>query len=188
MSGLKVVPHRITAMLPNASDWAAVRAHPRRDLVAGLTVAIVALPLALAFGVASGMGAMAGLVTAIVAGILAAFFGGSNLQVSGPTGAMTVVLLPVFHQFGANGVLMVGLLAGAVLLAASFSGLGRAARYLPAPVIEGFTAGIAVVIVLQQVPAMLGTHGEGDKAWQSAFDAVRNFIADPGLWSPLIAA
>jgi len=174
-------------MLPNASDWAAVRAHPRRDLVAGLTVAIVALPLALAFGVASGMGATAGLITAIVAGILAAVFGGSNLQVSGPTGAMTVVLLPVFQQYGVNGVLMVGLLAGAVLLAASFSGLGRAARYLPAPVIEGFTAGIAVVIVLQQVPAILGTNGEGDKAWQTAFDAVRNFAANPGLWSPLIA-
>ena len=145
-----------------------MRAHPRRDLVAGLTVAIVALPLALAFGVASGMGATAGLITAIVAGILAAVFGGSNLQVSGPTGAMTVVLLPVFQQFGVNGVLMVGLLAGAVLLAASLSGLGRAARYLPAPVIEGFTAGIAVVIVLQQVPAMLGTNGAGDKAWQTA--------------------
>ena len=187
MSRLNVLPHRITALLPNAGDWAAVRAHPRRDLVAGLTVAVVALPLALAFGVASGMGATAGLITAIVAGILAAVFGGSNLQVSGPTGAMTVVLLPVFQQFGVNGVLMVGLLAGAVLLAASFSGLGRAARYLPAPVIEGFTAGIAVVIVLQQVPAMLGTDGEGDKAWQSAFDAVRNFAANPGLWSPLIA-
>ncbi|MET0866319.1 MAG: SulP family inorganic anion transporter [Nakamurella sp.] len=174
-------------MLPNAADWAAVRAHPRRDLIAGTTVAVVALPLALAFGVASGMGATAGLITAIVAGILAAVFGGSNLQVSGPTGAMTVVLLPVFQNFGVNGVLMVGLLAGAVLLAASFSGLGRAARYLPAPVIEGFTAGIAVVIVLQQVPAMLGAEGEGDKAWRSAFDAVRNFAADPGLWSPLIA-
>ena len=187
MSKLNGLPHRITALLPNASDWAAVRSHPRRDLVAGLTVAVVALPLALAFGVASGMGATAGLITAIVAGILAAAFGGSNLQVSGPTGAMTVVLLPVFHQFGVNGVLMVGLLAGAVLLAASFSGLGRAARYLPAPVIEGFTAGIAVVIVLQQVPAMLGSSGEGDKAWQSAFDAVRNYAANPGLWSPLIA-
>jgi SulP family sulfate permease len=187
MSRLNGLPRRISALLPNATDWVAIRAHPRRDLVAGLTVAVVALPLALAFGVASGMGAAAGLITAIVAGLLAAVFGGSNLQVSGPTGAMTVVLLPVFQQFGVNGVLMVGLLAGAVLLAASLSGLGRAARYLPAPVIEGFTAGIAVVIVLQQVPAMLGTKGDGDKAWQTAFDAVRNFVANPGLWSPLIA-
>jgi len=187
MSKSNALWHRVTTMLPNAGDWAAVCAHPRRDLVAGLTVAIVALPLALAFGVASGMGAMAGLITAIVAGILAAVFGGSNLQVSGPTGAMTVVLLPVFQQFGVSGVLMVGLLAGVVLLAASFSGLGRAARYLPAPVIEGFTAGIAVVIVLQQVPAMLGANGEGQTAWQSACEAVRNFAADPGPWSPFIA-
>ena len=153
------MPPALTAMLPNARDWAAVRRHPRRDLLAGLTVAVVALPLALAFGVASGLGATAGLITAIVAGILAAVFGGSNLQVSGPTGAMTVVLIPVVHQFGVNGVLMVGLLAGGVLVIAAFCRLGRAARYLPAPVIEGFTAGIAVVIILQQVPAMLGTAG-----------------------------
>jgi SulP family sulfate permease len=144
-----------------------------------LTVAIVALPLALAFGAASGLGARAGLITAIVAGALAAVFGGSNLQVSGPTGAMTVVLIPVVHRFGVNGVLMTGLLAGVVLIAAAFFGLGRAARYLPAPVIEGFTAGIAIVIVLQQVPAMLGPSGTGDKAWQSAFDSARHFTQHP---------
>ena len=184
---MSIMPPRLAAMLPDAHDWAAVRRHPRRDLIAGLTVAIVALPLALAFGVASGLGATAGLITAIVAGILAAIFGGSNLQVSGPTGAMTVVLIPVVHQFGTNGVLMVGLLAGAVLVIAAFCRLGRAARYLPAPVIEGFTAGIAVVIILQQVPAMFGTAGAGDKAWQSAFDAFRNYLANPTLASPLIA-
>lgn len=181
------MPPRLAAILPNAQDWAAVRRHPRRDLLAGLTVAIVALPLALAFGVASGLGATAGLTTAIVAGILAAIFGGSNLQVSGPTGAMTVVLIPVVHQFGTNGVLMVGLLAGAVLVVAAFCRLGRAARYLPAPVIEGFTAGIAVVIILQQVPAMFGTTGIGDKAWQSAFNAFQNYLAAPTLAAPLIA-
>ncbi len=184
---MTIVPPRLTAMLPNARDWAAVRRRPRRDALAGLTVAIVALPLALAFGAASGLGAAAGLITAIIAGALAGIFGGSNLQVSGPTGAMTVVLIPVMHRFGTDGVLMVGLMAGGFLVLAAFSGLGRAARYLPAPVIEGFTAGIAVVIVLQQVPAMLGTTGEGDKAWQSAFGAVRNFLANPDLWSLLIA-
>jgi SulP family sulfate permease len=170
---------RLVRMLPNREDWAAVRRHPRADLTAGLTVAVVALPLALAFGVASGLGARAGLMTAIVAGALAAIFGGSNLQVSGPTGAMTVVLIPVVHHFGARGVLMVGTMAGAVLVVASFLGLGRAARYLPSPVIEGFTAGIAVVIVLQQVPAMLGTPGTGDKAWQSAADSARHFAHHP---------
>lgn len=176
---MSVLPPRLAALLPGARDWAAVRRNPRGDLVAGLTVAVVALPLALAFGVASGLGARAGLITAIVAGTLAAIFGGSNLQVSGPTGAMTVVLIPVAHRFGADGVLMVGLLAGVVLLVGAFCGLGRAARYLPAPVIEGFTAGIAVVIVLQQVPAMLGTEGGGEAAWQGAWAAVRHFVTAP---------
>ncbi len=184
---MSLVPPALAGLLPNAADWAAVRRHPRQDLVAGLTVAVVALPLALGFGVASGLGAAAGLTTAIVAGALAAVFGGSNLQVSGPTGAMTVVLIPVAHQYGGNGVLMVGLLAGAVLVVAAFSGLGRAARYLPAPVIEGFTAGIAVVIALQQVPAMLGTTGEGEKAWQSAWSAFTAFLGHPGVTAPAIA-
>jgi SulP family sulfate permease len=184
---VKVVLSRVVAMLPGSRDWAAVRRNPRRNVVAGLTVAIVALPLALAFGAASGLGARAGLMTAIVAGALAAIFGGSNLQVSGPTGAMTVVLIPVVHRYGANGVLMVGMLGGGILILAAFGGLGRAARYLPAPVIEGFTAGIAVVIVLQQIPAMFGTPGAGDKAWQSAFDSVRHYAQHPLLW-PLAVA
>ena len=85
---------RLAGLLPRRSDWTDARRSPGRDLVAGVTVAIVALPLALAFGVASGLGAQAGLATAVVAGVVAAVFGGSNLQVSGPTGAMTVVLLP----------------------------------------------------------------------------------------------
>src|SRR5690242_19059764 len=137
---------RVSDLLPQRSDWNALRHAPRRDLVAGVTVAVVALPLALAFGVASGLGAQAGLITAVVAGALAAIFGGSNLQVSGPTGAMTVVLLPVVHRFGRTGVLMVGLLAGLLLVAMAFARLGRYMRYLPVPVVEGFTAGIAVVI------------------------------------------
>src|SRR5262245_16796846 len=106
----------ITRLLPSGADWQAARRQPRRDLVAGLTVAVVALPLALGFGVSSGLGAAAGLATAIVAGALAAVFGGSNLQVSGPTGAMTVVLVPIVHQFGPGGVLTVGLLAGFMLV------------------------------------------------------------------------
>jgi SulP family sulfate permease len=179
------VMSRLLRLLPNRQDWADVRRHPRADLTAGLTVAVVALPLALAFGAASGLGARSGLITAIVAGALAAIFGGSNLQVSGPTGAMTVVLIPVVHRYGVNGVLMTGLLAGAVLVVAAFLRLGRAARYLPAPVVEGFTAGIAVVIVLQQVPAMLGTPGTGDKAWQSAWDSAHGFSQHPHL-APLV--
>ncbi|HSP61060.1 MAG TPA: SulP family inorganic anion transporter, partial [Ornithinimicrobium sp.] len=179
---------RLQALLPTRSDWDAVRRSPRHDLVAGLTVAIVALPLALAFGVTSGMGAQAGLVTAIVAGAVAAVFGGSNLQVSGPTGAMTVVLVPVVHEFGASGVLMVGLLAGLALVAMAVMGLGRYVRYLPAPVVEGFTAGIAVVIALQQVPAALGMDpGSQERVWAVAADAVARFVASPHPASLLTA-
>ncbi len=181
------ITRRVLALLPSSHDWTVIKSHPRRDLIAGLTVAMVALPLALAFGQASGLGARAGLLTAIVAGALAAIFGGSNLQVTGPTGAMTVVLIPVVQHYGTDGVLMVGLLGGLILTIAAFGGLGRAARYLPAPVVEGFTAGIAVVIVLQQVPAMLGTPGKGDKAWQSAFDATRSYVGHPHPW-PIVVA
>ena len=107
---------RLLGLLPSRDDFTPMRHSPGRDLLAGLTVAIVALPLALAFGVASGLGAEAGLTTAVIAGILAAVFGGSNLQVSGPTGAMTVVLIPVVHEFGAAGLLQVGLMAGLILV------------------------------------------------------------------------
>lgn len=174
------VTGRLAGLLPQRSDWVAVRRNPGRDLLAGLTVAVVALPLALAFGVASGLGAQAGLVTAVVAGAIAAVFGGSNLQVSGPTGAMTVVLVPVIAQFGATGVLMVGAMAGVLLIGLAVARLGRYVRYLPTPVIEGFTAGIAVVIALQQVPAALGVDGaHGEKVWAVAADAARRFAADP---------
>ncbi len=179
MSGTGALP-RLIALLPTRADWDAVRRSPRHDLVAGLTVAVVALPLALAFGATSGMGARAGLITAIVAGAVAAIFGGSNLQVSGPTGAMTVVLVPVVHEFGGPGVLLVGALAGVVLIAMAALKLGRYVRYLPAPVVEGFTAGIAVVIALQQVPAALGvTAGRHDRVWQVAADAAGRFLDAP---------
>ena len=116
----------------------------------------MALPLALAFGITTGLGADAGVVTAIVAGLVAAVFGGSNLQVSGPTGAMTVVLVPVVADHGREAVFVVGLIAGVLVLAAAFGRLGRYLAYMPWPVVEGFTVGIAVIIFLQQVPAALG--------------------------------
>jgi SulP family sulfate permease len=173
---------RVAGLMPQRSDLLAAQRSPRRDLLAGLTVAVVALPLALAFGVTSGLGAHAGLVTAVVAGAVAAIFGGSNLQVSGPTGAMTVVLVPVVHQFGPAAVLMVGAMAGLTLVILALARLGRLVRYLPTPVLEGFTAGIAVVIALQQVPAALGVTGaHGDKVWAVAADAVLRYAAQPHL-------
>ncbi|CAN5334607.1 SulP family inorganic anion transporter [soil metagenome] len=178
----------VRTLLPTRTDFSAMGRNSRQDLLAGITVAIVALPLALAFGVASGLGAQAGLATAVVAGIVAAVFGGSNLQISGPTGAMTVVLVPVVHHYGASAVLLVGFLAGLLLIAMAFAKLGRYVRFLPVSVIEGFTAGIAVVIALQQVPAALGiTHASGDKVWATAADAIGQFISHPNL-APLLVA
>ncbi|MFD0597174.1 SulP family inorganic anion transporter [Catellatospora coxensis] len=175
-------------MLPGRADWATMRRQPRRDLLAGLTVAVVALPLALGFGVSSGLGAAAGLATAIVAGALAALLGGSNLQVSGPTGAMTVVLVPIVHRFGPGGVLTVGLIAGVLLVALALARAGRYVRYVPAPVVEGFTAGIAAVIFLQQVPAALGVPApEGEKVTAIAWQAVVDFAAQP-QWTALALA
>lgn len=143
-------------LLPSRTDYAGLSRSWRGDVVAGTTVGVVALPLALAFGITTGLGAAEGLMTAIVAGLVAGVFGGSNVQVSGPTGAMTVVLVPIVAQFGVNAVFVVGLIAGALIIAASLARLGRYLAYVPWPVIEGFTVGIAVIIFLQQVPNALG--------------------------------
>ncbi|MFI6793065.1 SulP family inorganic anion transporter [Nonomuraea sp. NPDC050383] len=179
---------RLRALLPARADLAALGRHPRRDLLAGLTVAIVALPLALGFGISSGLGAEAGLATAVVAGAVAAFFGGSALQVSGPTGAMTVVLVPIMHEHGASGVLTVGVLAGLLLIALALARAGRYMALVPAPVVEGFTLGIACVIGLQQIPAALGVPAaDADKVTVVAWLAVRDFAAHPSWWPPAIA-
>jgi MFS superfamily sulfate permease-like transporter len=173
---------RTRLLLPRRADWTAVR--PARDLTAGLMVGLVALPLALGFGVSSGMGATAGLVTAIVAGAVAAVFGGSRVQVSGPTGAMTVVLVPIIATHGPDGVLVVGLLAGLILVGLGYAGAGRFIRYVPVPVVEGFTVGIAVIIALQQVPAALGADVHADRVLVLAARAVESWAADPE-WAPL---
>lgn len=144
------------SLLPSPDDYREARRSWRTDLLAGITVGIVALPLALAFGVSSGAGAESGLVTAIIAGIVAAVFGGSNVQVSGPTGAMVVVLAPIIAAHGAGALALVCLMAGLIVLAAGALRLGRTVSYIPWPVIEGFTLGIAVIIFLQQVPTATG--------------------------------
>jgi SulP family sulfate permease len=171
--------------LPGPRDYAGLGRSWRRDLLAGLTVGIVALPLALGFGISSGAGAEAGLVTAIVAGLVAAVFGGSNVQVSGPTGAMVVVLAPIVAAHGVAAVAVVSLLAGAIVLVAGLLRLGRAVSFIPWPVIEGFTFGIAIIIFLQQVPSLTspGIHGSHANVVVEAVSAL--LAADPGylLWS-----
>lgn len=157
-------------LVPTRDDHRGLRQRWPKELVAGLTVGIVALPLALGFGVASGAGAAAGLVTAVVAGILAAVFGGSHLQVSGPTGAMTVVLLPVIAQYGLPTVPLLALMAGVMLVLMAVTGLGRVVDLIPWPVVEGFTFGIGVIIAVQQIPLALDTpKGESESTLVSSW-------------------
>ncbi|WP_051423187.1 SulP family inorganic anion transporter [Arthrobacter sp. MA-N2] len=161
------------ALLPGRQDYALLPRTWKGDLVAGITVGIVALPLALAFGVSSGAGAASGLITAVIAGVIAAVFGGSNIQVSGPTGAMVVVLGPVIAAHGLGALAAVSVLAGVIVAAAGVLKLGRVVTLLPWPVIEGFTVGIAAIIFLQQVPAAFGTKpGPASNAVISAIQAL----------------
>ena len=149
----------LARFLPSLRDYDGLRRSWRTDLLSGVTVGIVALPLALAFGVSSGVGAEAGLITAVVAGLVAAVMGGSHVQVSGPTGAMVVVLAPVVAAHGAGSIALVSVLAGLLVIVLGISGLGRAVAFIPWPVVEGFTLGIAAIIFLQQVPMATGTEG-----------------------------
>lgn len=144
------------SLFPSRQDYTGLGRTWKRDVMAGLTVGIVALPLALAFGVSSGAGAEAGLITAIVAGLVAAIFGGSHIQVSGPTGAMVVVLLPIVVDHGPGALVVTSVMAGLLVITAGFLRLGRTISYIPWPVVEGFTMGIGVIIFAQQIPAAVG--------------------------------
>lgn len=157
-----------------------------RDVVAGITVGIVALPLAIGFGITSGMSAQAGITTAIIAGFIAAIFGGSRLQVSGPTGAMTVILIPVIAENGVVAIPVLGLMAGAIVIAMSLIRLGTIINRIPWSVVEGFTLGIAVVIALQQLPMALGVaKGEGDRTLQIAVNTINRAIKEGAHLSTL---
>jgi SulP family sulfate permease len=128
----------------------------RADVLAGFTVAAVALPLALAFGVVSGADAAAGLVTAILAGLIIGGLGGSPYQISGPTGAMSAVLVTVAAHHGLAGVWLAGVVAGLLILVMGFFKLGKLVSFIPSPVVVGFTSGIAVIIAVGQLPNVLG--------------------------------
>ncbi len=162
----------LSRLLPSRRDYDGLRSSWKTDLLAGITVGIVALPLALAFGVSSGVGAEAGLITAVVAGLVAAVMGGSHVQVSGPTGAMVVVLAPVVATHGVGSIALVSLIAGLLVAILGISGLGRAVAFIPWPVVEGFTLGIAAIIFLQQVPMATGTAGiPGHNTLLAAFES-----------------
>jgi len=133
----------------------------RQDLLAGLTVAAVALPLALAFGVASGATAAAGMVTAILAGVIIGALSGAPYQISGPTGAMSAVLILLAQKYGLPGIWIAGALAGALMLVIGLLRLGRFIAYIPAPVITGFTSGIALIIAIGQIDNFVGVKTPG---------------------------
>lgn len=135
-----------------------------KDIMAGLTVAAVALPLALAFGVSSGADAASGLITAILAGIVIGILSGASYQISGPTGAMAAILITLSTKFGMQGVLLAGLLSGIILLIMAILKVGKLVSYIPVPVITGFTSGIAIIIALGQIDNFFGTHSTGNSA------------------------
>lgn len=135
-----------------------------KDCMAGITVAAVALPLALAFGVSSGADAAAGLITAILSGFIISALSGASYQISGPTGAMTAVLITIVARYQLQGVFIVSLLAGILLLIAGIFKLGKLVSLIPAPVVTGFTSGIAIIIALGQIDNFFGTKSVGETA------------------------
>lgn len=167
-------------------DFPQTRKDLAADVIAGVTVAIVALPLAIGFGITSGLSATAGIATAIVAGFIAALLGGSRFQVSGPTGAMTVVLIPVISKYGVSAIPVLGVMAAIVLLLMAALRLGQFIKHVPGPVVEGFTVGIALLIMLQQFPYALGVaKGEGDRTVISAIHTVQDALSAGLKWQTI---
>lgn len=153
------------------------------DAIAGVTVALVALPLSIAIAIASGAPPAAGLITAIVAGFMISALGGSRVQIGGPTGAFIVVVYGVIHTHGYDGLLIATLMAGIILIVAGLLRAGRLIRQIPEAVIEGFTLGIAIVIAVSQIKDLAGMQGsalpadfvpkvEGLWAMRNSFDPI----------------
>ncbi len=140
-----------------------------KDVMAGLTVAAVALPLALAFGVGSGATAAAGLITAIIGGLVIGALSGASYQISGPTGAMTAILIMLAQKYGLNGIFIAGFLAGILLVLAGIFKLGRIIAFIPSAVITGFTSGIAIIIALGQLDNFFGVSSHGNMALTKFF-------------------
>lgn len=132
-----------------------------KDILAGLTVAAVALPLALAFGVSSGADAGAGLITAIVAGLLIGGLSGASYQISGPTGAMSAILIGLSTTYGLQGVFVASFISGVMLLIASLFKFGKVVSFIPSSVITGFTSGIAIIIATGQIDNFFGVTSKG---------------------------
>lgn len=128
----------------------------QKDFIAGLIVGIVALPLAIAFAIASGVSPDKGLITAIIAGIVISTLGGSRVQIGGPTGAFIVIVYAIVQEHGVNGLTIATFMAGFILIAMGLARLGNLLKYIPYPLIVGFTSGIAVIISSSQIKDFFG--------------------------------
>ncbi len=147
------------------------RRHWLPNLMAGLVVGVVSLPLSMAFAIASGVKPEQGLYTAVIAGLIVALFGGTRNQIAGPTGAFVVILAGVTAKFGVDGLILASFMAGAILIAFGLARLGSVIRFIPSPVILGFTAGIGLVIFIGQWPSFFGLADAGgehfhDRLWR----------------------
>ncbi|TDW96841.1 SulP family inorganic anion transporter [Dinghuibacter silviterrae] len=146
-----------------------------RDAMAGVIVGIVALPLAIAFAIASGVSPEKGLITAIVAGLLISALGGSRVQIGGPTGAFIVIVYGIVQQYGVTGLTIATLMAGVILILMGISRLGSVIQYIPYPLITGFTSGIALIIFSSQIKDLMGLHtgavpGDFINKWKTYLD------------------
>jgi SulP family sulfate permease len=155
-----------------------------QDLLAGITVGTVSLPLALAFGVVSGSDAAAGLITAIFSGIIIGLLGGASFQISGPTGTMVAILIPISHTWGIKGVVTVTFLSGLFLLLAGFFKVGRVVSIIPSAVITGFTTGISILIAFSQIDNFFGTSSSGDTVIEKIGSYITNGFAIS--WQPMM--
>lgn len=152
----------------------------RSDVLAGIIVGIVAVPLAIAFAIASGVPPQYGLYTAIIGGFIVAAFGGSRVQIAGPTGAFVVVVYGVIQQHGVQGLLVATMMAGVILVALGIGRLGGAIKFVPHPVVTGFTSGIAIIIATGQIPDLFGLRIEDVPA-----DFIEKWAAYSAHWSTL---
>ncbi|MFH0876587.1 MAG: SulP family inorganic anion transporter [archaeon] len=145
------------------------------DLKAGFITSIVALPLAIAFAVASGVSPIMGLYTAVIAGALGSLFGGSAFSITGPTGAMAVIILSSVQKYGIEGLMLAGFLAGAIQIIFGLIGLGEFVKFIPLPVVSGFTSGIGILIFLGQIPNFLGLSIPAkEAAYQTVIESIIN--------------
>ena len=144
------------------------------DVIAGVIVGVVALPLAIAFAIASGVTPDRGLYTAVIAGFLISALGGSRVQIGGPTGAFVVIVYGIVQRYGVDGLLAATLMAGVILLILGFARLGGAIKFIPFPVITGFTAAIGALIAVQQLRDALGSRWRRRRpSWSSGWPRTR---------------